>query len=90
MFSLMEMNPTSARSKRSRVSNVTGRRPQSGERRVASVAHNVFISGDALHVTQAASGGQWRHVVPHSGTSLGNLLQQPGFHTTWGRFPDDA
>ncbi len=52
--------------------------------------YDVFLAGDTLHVIHAASGYEWRHVVPNFGTALADLARQPGLRLGWARFPDDA
>ena len=52
--------------------------------------YDVFLAGDTLHVIHAASGHEWRHVVPNFGTALADLARQPGLRLGWARFPDDA
>lgn len=52
--------------------------------------YDVLIAGDRLLVTHAATGREWRHVVPHYGTALAQLAQEPGLCLGWAQFPDDA
>jgi hypothetical protein len=52
--------------------------------------YDVLIAGDRLLVTHAASGCEWRHVVPNYGTALSQLAQEPGLRLGWARFPDEA
>jgi hypothetical protein len=52
--------------------------------------YDVLIAGDRLLVTHAASGCEWRHVVPNYGTAISQLAQAPGLRLGWARFPDEA
>ena len=52
--------------------------------------YDVLIVDDTLLVTHAATGAEWRHVVPCYGTALSDLVKAPGLRLGWARFPDDA
>jgi hypothetical protein len=52
--------------------------------------YDIFLAGDTMLVTHAASGQEWRHVVPNFGTALADLAHAPGLRLGWVRFPDDA